>query len=204
MRILVRCISRSLSSVEAPKRNQSGSSQSAPAISLTVDEVLDRVLGRADAAGRLHADHLPGGLAEVADRLEHHQRHRQRRGGLDLAGGGLDEVAAGDHRQPAGPADVVVGLELAGLEDHLEVAPLAAGLATATISSKTSMVAPGEERAAVDHHVDLVGPGVDGVLDVGELDVAAPRGRSGRRWPRRRCARRRTPSVSFANGTMSG
>jgi hypothetical protein len=65
--------------------------------------------------------------AEVADRLQHHQRHRQRRGGLHLAGGGLDEVGAGQHRQPGRAAHVVVGDQLAGLQDHLEVAR-AAGL----------------------------------------------------------------------------
>ena len=49
---------------------------------------------------------------------------------------------------------------------------VAAGLAsTATISSYTFEVAPGEERAAVDDHVDLVGAGLDGVAGVGELDV---------------------------------
>ena len=95
------------------------------------DEVLDRVLGGLDATGGLDADHLAGGLAEVADGLEHDQRDRQGRGRLHLAGRGLDEVAAGQHREPGRPADVVVGLQLAGLHDHLEVRTRvgAAGLA---------------------------------------------------------------------------
>src|SRR5689334_20782878 len=76
-------------------------------------EVLDRVLAGPDAAGRLHTDHLAGGLAEVADGLEHDHRDRQGRGRLHLARGGLDEVAAGHHREPGGAAYVVVGLELA-------------------------------------------------------------------------------------------
>src|SRR5690348_4485888 len=38
------------------------------------DEELERVLAGADAAGRLHADHLAGELAPVADRLEHDER----------------------------------------------------------------------------------------------------------------------------------
>ena len=123
-----------------------------------------------DPAGRLHADHLAGLLAEVADRLEHHQGDGQRGGGLHLAGGGLDEVAAGHHPQPARAADVVVGLQLAGLEDHLEVsAP--AGLADGDDLVVHVLVAAGEEGAAVDDHVDLVGPGLHGVLGVGELDV---------------------------------
>ena len=97
-------------------------------------EVLDRVLGRPDAAGGLEADLAAGGRAEVADRLEHHQGDREGRGRADLAGGGLDEVAAGEHREPGGAADVVEGDQLAGLEDDLEVG-VPAGLLTATISS---------------------------------------------------------------------
>src|SRR4051794_31626584 len=41
------------------------------------DQVLDRVLAGADPACRLHADHRPGLLPVVADRLEHHQRDRE-------------------------------------------------------------------------------------------------------------------------------
>src|SRR3954452_12920053 len=78
------------------------------------DEVLDRVLRRPDPAGRLDADLAAGGGAEVADRLEHHQADRQGGRGGDLAGGGLDEVAAGEHRQPGGTADVVESDQLAG------------------------------------------------------------------------------------------
>ncbi len=87
----------------------------------------------------------------------------------------LMKCAAGHHRQPAGAADVVVGLQLAGLEDHLE-------MRTGTVRADTGLahghdllvhleVAPGEERAPVDHHVDLVGTGLDGVGGVGQLDV---------------------------------
>ena len=50
---------------------------------------------------------------------------------------------------------------------------------TAAISSKTVEVAAGQERAAVDDHVDLVGAGLDGVAGVGELDrqrLARPEG----------------------------
>src|SRR6266545_3522522 len=55
------------------------------------DQVLDGLLGGADPAGRLHADHAAGAVVEVADRLEHDQRDRQGGCRLDLAGGGLDE-----------------------------------------------------------------------------------------------------------------
>src|SRR3954453_584946 len=52
-------------------------------------EVADRVLGRADAAGRLDADPAAGAGVEVAPRLEHDQRDRRRRGRRHLAGAGL-------------------------------------------------------------------------------------------------------------------
>src|SRR6478735_5801527 len=138
-------------------------------------EVLDGVLGGLDAAGGLDADHLPGLVAEVADRLEHDQGDREGGCGLHLAGGGLDEVAARHHREPARAPDVVVGLQLTGLEDHLEVGAGAVGPGARLLDLGDLLVdvevAPGEERAAVDDHVDLVGAGLDGVAGVGELDV---------------------------------
>ena len=57
----------------------------------------------------------------VADGLEHHEDDGRRRRGLDLAGRGLDEVRAGGHGEVRGASDVVVGLELSGLEDDLQV-----------------------------------------------------------------------------------
>ena len=78
-------------------------------------------------AGRLHPDAAAGLLVDVADRLEHHELHRQRRRAGELAGRRLDEVRAGGHREQRRAADVVVGAELGDLEDHLQVG-LAAGL----------------------------------------------------------------------------
>src|SRR3954452_4037801 len=141
-------------------------------------EVLDRILRRPDAAGGLEADLAAGGGAEAADRLEHHQADRQRRSRGDLAGGGLDEVAAGEHGQPARPPHVVVGDELAGLQDDLEVRR-SAGLLHRDVLVEDVQVATGEERAAVDNHVDLVGAVGDGVPDVGELHRAAGAGAGG-------------------------
>ena len=77
------------------------------------DQVLDRVLRGADAAGRLHADPLAGQAVPVAHDLEHEQGDGQRRRRRDLAGRGLDEVAAGQDREPGCAAHVVVGVELA-------------------------------------------------------------------------------------------
>src|SRR5690606_37535225 len=53
-------------------------------------QVPDRVLGGPDAAGRLDPDLPPGGGAEVPDRLQHHQHHRQGGRRRHLAGRGLD------------------------------------------------------------------------------------------------------------------
>src|SRR5262249_15880929 len=60
-------------------------------------------------------------LVHVTDRLEHDERDRQRRRARQLAGRRLDEVGARGHRQEARAAHVVVGAELAGLQDHLEM-----------------------------------------------------------------------------------
>src|SRR5580658_6449339 len=61
------------------------------------DQVLDGVLGGADAAGGLDADLAAVGLAEVAHGLQHDQGDGQRGGGSHLAGRGLDEVGPGQH-----------------------------------------------------------------------------------------------------------
>src|SRR5690242_568949 len=84
-------------------------------------QMLDGVLRGPDPSGRLHADLPVRGVAEVADRLEHHVADREGGGWGDLAGRRLDEVGAGQHGQPARPADVVERHQLAGLEDHLQV-----------------------------------------------------------------------------------
>ena len=144
-------------------------------------EVLDRLLRSADPARRLHADDAPRLVVDVADRLEHAERHRQRRGGADLAGRGLDEVGSGRHREQRGAADVVVGAELARLEDHLEVGASARLLDPHDLVEDLR-VAAREEGSAVDHHVDLVGAELDGVAHVCELDVdrRLARGKRGR------------------------
>src|SRR5680860_445580 len=141
-------------------------------------EVPDRVLAGADPTGGLHTHHLTGRLPEVTHRLEHHQGHRERRRRLHLPGGRLDEVRAGGHRQPRRTTDVVVRRQLTGLADHLQVragllGPLGAfaGLADGDDLVVHVEVAAGQERAAVDHHVYLVGPRLDGVLGVRELHV---------------------------------
>ena len=133
-------------------------------------EVLDRVLRRADAAGRLHPDPAPGLLVDVADRLQHHELHRQRRRAGQLARRRLDEVPAGRHREQRRAPDVVVRAELRDLEDHLQVR-LAARLLDAHDLVVDLGVAARQERAPVDHHVDLVGAHRHSVLDVAHLDV---------------------------------
>src|SRR4051794_7180638 len=91
------------------------------------DEVLHRVLRRPDATRGLDADLGAGRGAEVTNGLEHDETDREGGGGGDLAGRRLDEVAAGEHRQPARAPDVVEGDQLTGLKDDLQVRA-AAGL----------------------------------------------------------------------------
>ena len=69
----------------------------------------------------------------------------------------LIDVGAGQQREPRRAAHVVVAGELAGLEDHLEVRAPARLLDRRDLVVHLA-VAAGEERAAVDHHVDLGAP----------------------------------------------
>src|ERR687892_864807 len=73
-----------------------------------------------DAPGDLYP-HLPADVpAQVPDRLHDAQRGRERGAGAGLTRRGLDEVGSSGHDQDAGPADVVVGTELPGLQDDLQ------------------------------------------------------------------------------------
>ena len=145
----------------------------------------------------LHADDVAGELGEVAHRFEHHEGDRRRGRRRDLAGGRLDEVGAAGHGQPRRPAHVVQRGQLAGLEDHLEVGP-AAGRLHRTDLVEHRGVAPGEEGAPVDHHVDLVGARVDRVGDVGQLHVeGGPAGRE-------RGGHRRDGHPRAGHGTAGG
>ncbi len=96
----------------------------------------------------------------------------------------LTKSAPREHGEPRRAADVVVGDELAGLEDHLEVGGRPRP-ALAQTSDRDDLVvdlavAAGEERAPVDHHVDLVGARVDGVPGVWSLTfrLARPLGKA--------------------------
>src|SRR5262245_60486699 len=84
-------------------------------------EVGDGELRFADATCGFHADASAGRVEVIADRLQHHERHRQRRGRLDLARRGLDEIGAGMHGEETRTAHAIERAELAGLENHLEV-----------------------------------------------------------------------------------
>ena len=65
-------------------------------------------------------------------------------------------------------------------------------------------VAPGEERAAVDHHVDLVGAGVDGEADVGQLARPSAPGRWGTAVATLAMWTPEPARAAAATGTMSG
>src|SRR5579863_10416738 len=137
------------------------------------DQVAYGVLGGADAAGRLDADLAAAGVPEVPHGLQHDQGNRERGGRADLAGRGLDEVGAGQHGQPRGAPHVVQGDQLAGFQDDLEVSSCFDDLADGGDLVVDELIVPGQEGAAVDDHVDLVGPRLDGVLRVSQLDRQA-------------------------------
>jgi len=65
--------------------------------------------------------------------------------------------------------DIVVGGQLAGLQDHLEPDRPAGILDGRDLVEHLAVVA-GQERATVDHHVHLGGAGVDGEPGVGQFD----------------------------------
>ncbi len=158
----------SFRSDEAPSRYSSGVSHSGPSVSCTSDEMLHGLLRLPDPAGRLEAD-APAGLdVDVAHRLEHAERHRERRGRVDLPRRGLHEVGARGDREQRRAAHVVVGAELAGLEDHLQVRAPARLLHLDDLVVDLR-VAAREERPPVDHHVDLVRAELDGAAHVRDL-----------------------------------
>jgi hypothetical protein len=108
----------------------------------------------------------------------------------------MKSVARG-HRQQRRATHVVVRAELAGLEDHLEVR-LPDGLLHLDDLVVDLRVPAGEEGAAVDDHVDLVGAELDRAARVATLRSVGywPDGKPLRRRRRaRRCrggARRRS------------
>jgi hypothetical protein len=113
-----------------------------------------------DTAGRFHADADPGGEEEFSDGVEHDERDRQRGGGADLAGGGLDEVSARLHGNHARGANVVVSDQLACFEDDLEM-DVAAKLFHRRNLIMDLGVFTTQERGAVDDHVDFIGAGTE-------------------------------------------
>ena len=117
---------------------------------------MDGFLGGADSARRLHAYRAARLPLEVAYGLEHHERHGKRRGRGYLAGGSLHEIGAGSHRQHGGAPNVVVRLELARLEDHLQVGGITRILDLDDLLENRQVIAA-QEGAPVDHHIDLVG-----------------------------------------------
>src|SRR4029079_12293411 len=64
--------------------------------------------------------------------------------------------------------NVVVGAQLARLQDHFQVR-VTAGFLHLDDLVVDLRVAAGEEGAAVDHHVDLVGAESDRLANIGEL-----------------------------------
>ena len=108
---------------------------------------------------------------------------------------------AGEHRQPGGPAHVVVGLASSPVS---RITLRWRRSRTACLDRDDLVehlqVAAGQERAPVDHHVDLVGAGGHRVAGVGELDRPAAPARTGTRWPRWPRARPMPRKRALADG----
>ena len=97
----------------------------------------------------------------------------------ELAGGRLDEVAAGEQGEPGRAAHVVERRKLCCFEDDFQMSA-AAGLLGGDDLVEDLQVMPGQERPAIDHHVDLGGAGRHRVADVVQLRLeAGPSGREG-------------------------
>src|SRR5512132_2731522 len=118
---------------------------------------MERLLRGSDSACRLHPDRDARSQIEIANRFDHHLSVRECRAPRCLPGARLDEVSRPDylHRQKRSGPDVVIGVELAGLEDHLELS------ITARFDDGADLVLHGVEltsqkESAVDDHVDLI------------------------------------------------
>ena len=148
MASLCRCCSRSLSRLDAPKRNSAGSSQRVAGHLVDHHQVADRLLGGADAAGQLHPAHARRcGAAKSRTASSITSATGGVAAGRDLAGRGLDEVAAGQQRQPGRAPDVVQRGQLAGLQDHLQVRGAAGRLGRDDLVEHLQVVArPGTRR----------------------------------------------------------
>ena len=98
-------------------------------------------------------------------------------------------MGAGHHRQPRRAAYVVVGLQLAGLEDHLEV-----GVARRPRAPRRSPRRPAGSRPARNAPrsmtMSISSAPASTASRVSASLMSIARGRWGRRWRRRRCSRR--------------
>src|SRR6185369_14345109 len=102
------------------------------------------------------------------DGFKHHERDGHSSGGRNFAGAGLDEIAAGLHGDFAGEADVVVGDEFAGFENHLQMRR-AAGLLRGGDFVEHFRVVAGEKAATVNDHVNFIRAIGHGAADFFEL-----------------------------------
>src|SRR5699024_3485475 len=80
-------------------------------------QVLDCLLGFADAAGRFHTYHLAGLIVKVTDGSQHDQRDGLCCGGLYFTGGSFDKIGSGLHGQVARLAYILISLELSRFQD---------------------------------------------------------------------------------------
>ena len=141
------------------------------------DQIVQRLLGRADATGRLHADADARGEEEFADGVEHDQSDRQRGSRTDLARRRLDEIPPGLHGNHAGRADIVISDQFTSLENDLQMDVTAKLFHRGDFIVHLGILAAQKGRT-VDDHVDLIGAGVE--RDAGVFKLGFERGLSAR------------------------
>src|SRR5882762_101467 len=164
-----------------PKPEQRRPEPAVAELFLHKDEPIERLLGSADATGRLEPDRRPGPQLVFTDHARHDDAHRQHRVDRFLARGRLDEIGAGHHRHHAGAGDIRECRQVAGAEDRLHVRA-AAGIAERADLGVERRPVAGQDIRARDDDVDLLRARRNGRLDLLEplREGTESRGEAGR------------------------
>src|SRR5262249_32512973 len=123
-------------------------------------EPVERLLRGANPTRWLESHGHARALEILADRARHDQSYRQCRIDAFLAGGGLDEIATGHHRNPARARHVTQGRKIACTEDDLAMR-FPAGLLESGHFIIQSLPLAAEHVRACDDHIDLVCSRID-------------------------------------------
>ena len=155
-------MSTSLSRLDAPKRNRSGRHPARPERLVQHDQVLDRLLGGPDPPAGFIPTCRPVAFSKSRIASSMTSVTGSVAAGWTLPVEVLMKSAPAAMARIAGSPDLVVRLELAGLEDHLEVG-VATGLLDLDDLVEDGRVVARSGSAAVDDHVDLVRACFDGL-----------------------------------------